>query len=98
MIDVIVYKPSPYGLMFIHDNTLGFIIYHIKQERVYVSYKTFHFAFYFILHLGTWSRKEICQFLITGSIFHNAPIKGEWRYHIEQYRDIGTFYFSLTYK
>ena len=30
MVDVIVYKPSPYAL--------GFIIYHIQQERVYVSY------------------------------------------------------------
>ena len=39
MIDVIVYKPSPYGLVFIHDKPLGFIIYHIKHERVYVSYK-----------------------------------------------------------
>ena len=31
MVDVIVYKPSPYGLVF--------IIYHIKHERVYVSYR-----------------------------------------------------------
>ena len=38
MINVIVYKPSPYGLVFIYDKTLGFIIYHIKHERVYVSY------------------------------------------------------------
>ena len=38
MIDVIVYKPSPYGLVFIHDKSLGFIIYHIKHERAYVSY------------------------------------------------------------
>ena len=38
MFDVIVYKPSPYGLVFIQDKTLGFIIYHIKHERVYVSY------------------------------------------------------------
>ena len=40
MVDVIVYKPSPYGLVFIHDKPLGFIIYHIKHERVYVSYNT----------------------------------------------------------
>ena len=40
MVDVIVYKPSPYGFVFIHDKTLGLIIYHIKNERVYVSYKT----------------------------------------------------------
>ena len=46
MIDVMVYKPSPYGLVFIHDKSiapsgyaLGFIIYHIKHERAYVSYK-----------------------------------------------------------
>ena len=42
MVDVIVYKFSPYGLVFIHDNSLGyalgFIIYHIKHERVFVSY------------------------------------------------------------
>ena len=38
MIDVIVYKPSPYGLVFIDDKSLGFIIYHIKHERAYVSY------------------------------------------------------------
>ena len=38
MIDVIVCKPSPYGLVFIHDKLIGFIIYHIKHERVYVSY------------------------------------------------------------
>ena len=38
MVDVIVYKPSPYGLVFIHDKPLGFIIYHIKHGRVYVSY------------------------------------------------------------
>ena len=31
MIDVIVYNPSGYAL--------GFIIYHIKHERAYVSYK-----------------------------------------------------------
>ena len=36
MADVIVYKSSPYGLVFIHDKPLGFIIYHIKHERVYV--------------------------------------------------------------
>ena len=40
MIDVIVNKPSPYGLVFIHDKSLGFIIYHIKHERAYVSYMT----------------------------------------------------------
>ena len=40
MIDVIVYKPSPYGLAFIrYDKILGFIIlYHMKHDRVYVSY------------------------------------------------------------
>ena len=44
MIDVIVYKPSPYGIVFIHimiepsGYALGFIIYHIKHERVNVSY------------------------------------------------------------
>ena len=39
MIDVILYKPSPYGLVFIHDKSLGlFIIYHVKHEQVYVSY------------------------------------------------------------
>ena len=38
MVDVIVYKRSPYGLVFIHDKSLGFIIYHTKHERVYVSY------------------------------------------------------------
>ena len=38
MIDGIVYKPSPYGLVFIHDKSLGFIMYHIKHERAYVSY------------------------------------------------------------
>ena len=41
MTDVIVYKPSPYELVFIHDKLLGlrlgFIIYRIKHERVYVS-------------------------------------------------------------
>ena len=41
MVDVIVYKPSPYGLVFIHDKPLGlrlgFIIYHVKHERVFVS-------------------------------------------------------------
>ena len=41
MVDVLVYKPSLYGLVFIHDKllglyALGFIIYHIKHERVYV--------------------------------------------------------------
>ena len=40
MIDVIVYKPSPYGLVLIHDKPLGFIIYRIKHERVYMSYKS----------------------------------------------------------
>ena len=40
MIDVILYKPSPYGLVFVHDKSLGIIIYHIKHERVYVSYIT----------------------------------------------------------
>ena len=44
MIDVIVYKPSPYGLVFIHDKPLGFIIYHIKHERVYVSYTIYNLA------------------------------------------------------
>ena len=45
MIDVIVFNPSPYALVFIHDKPLGlrpqleFIMYHIKHERVYVSYK-----------------------------------------------------------
>ena len=39
MVDVIVYKPSPYGLVFIHEKPLGFIIYHIKHEQVYVSLK-----------------------------------------------------------
>ena len=42
MVDMIVYKPSPYGLVIIHDKPLelrlGFIIYHIKHERVYVFY------------------------------------------------------------
>ena len=43
MVDVIVYKPSPYGLVFIYminplGYALGFIIYHTKHERVYVSY------------------------------------------------------------
>ena len=38
MVDVIVYKPSPNGLVFIHDKPLGFMIYHIKHERVCVSY------------------------------------------------------------
>ena len=38
MIDVILYKPSPYWLVFIHDKSLGFITYHIKHERAYVSY------------------------------------------------------------
>ena len=38
MIDVILYKPSTYGLVFIHDKPLGFIIFHIKHERAYVSY------------------------------------------------------------
>ena len=36
MIDVRVYKPSPSG------NALGFIIYHIKHERVYVPYNIFN--------------------------------------------------------
>ena len=45
MIDVIVYKPSPYGLVFIHDNPLWFIIYHIKNERVYVSYSTLRLSY-----------------------------------------------------
>ena len=40
MVDVIVYKPSPYALVFTHDKPIGFIIYHIKHERVYVSYKS----------------------------------------------------------
>ena len=44
MVDVIVYKPSPYGLVFIHDKSLGLhlglIIYNIKHERVYVSYSS----------------------------------------------------------
>ena len=43
MIDVIVYKPEPEGesLYMINPSgyALGFIIYHIKHERVYVSYK-----------------------------------------------------------
>ena len=38
MIDVIGYKPSLYELVFIHDKLLGFMIYDIKHERVYVSY------------------------------------------------------------
>ena len=38
MIDVIVYKPSPYGLVFINNKLFWFIIYHIKQKQVYVSY------------------------------------------------------------
>lgn len=37
MIDVILYKPSPYMINF-SSYVLGFIIYHIKHERVYVSY------------------------------------------------------------
>ena len=37
MVDVMVYKPSPYGLEFIHDKP-GFIIYHTQRVRVYVSY------------------------------------------------------------
>ena len=41
MIDVIVYKPSPHGLVSIHDKPLGFIIYHIKHEWAYVSYIDF---------------------------------------------------------
>ena len=40
MIDVIVYKPLPYELVFINDKppgyALGFIIYHTKNVRVYV--------------------------------------------------------------
>ena len=36
MVDVIVYKPSPYAL--------GFIIFHTKHERVYVSYKAFAYC------------------------------------------------------
>ena len=39
MTHVIVYKPSPYGLVFIHDKPLGFIIYQTKHDRVYVSSK-----------------------------------------------------------
>ena len=39
MVDVKVYKPSLYGLVFIHDKPFGLIIYHIKHERVYVSFK-----------------------------------------------------------
>ena len=42
MIDVIVYKPSPYGLVFINHKLLvlrpQFNIYYIKHERVYESY------------------------------------------------------------
>ena len=45
MVDVIVYKPSasPQGLVLIHDKLpgygLGFIIYHIEHEPVYMSYE-----------------------------------------------------------
>ena len=41
MIDVIVYKPSPYGLVFIHDKLLGLrprVYYHIKHK--FVLYNT----------------------------------------------------------
>ena len=43
MVDVIAYKPSPYGRLCLHminpsGYALGFIIYHIKHEWVYVSY------------------------------------------------------------
>ena len=42
VVDVIVYKPSPYGLGLYMINpsgyALGFIIYHIEQTRVYVSF------------------------------------------------------------
>ena len=37
-----MYKPSPYGLVFIHDKLLGLsprVYHHMKHERVYVSYK-----------------------------------------------------------
>ena len=46
MIDVIVYKPSHYAmgscLYMINSSgyAVGFIIYHIKHERAYVSYIT----------------------------------------------------------
>ena len=49
MIEVIVYKPSPYGLVFIHDKPLGFIIYHTQHARVYVSYKMFKCQCHLIL-------------------------------------------------
>ena len=51
MVDVIVYKPSPYGLVFIYminplSYALGFIIYHTKHERVYVSYILYTYISY----------------------------------------------------
>ena len=43
MVDVIVYKPSPYGLVFIHDKPLRLRpqVYHISHQTWagYVSYK-----------------------------------------------------------
>ena len=34
MIDVIVYKPSPYGLVFIHDKPLGEIDFFVVLNQV----------------------------------------------------------------
>ena len=69
MVDVIVYKPLPYGLVFIHDKPLGLRprVYHpsdhTKHERVYVSYNINHTLFNISLspvfnscscYLNTW--------------------------------------------
>ena len=54
MIDVIVYKPSPYGLVFIHDKPLEFIIYHIKHERIYVSYNRTTSIYVSIIYIGSY--------------------------------------------
>ena len=51
MVDVIAYKLSHYGLVFIHDKPLGLIIYHIKHERVYVSYKLHSFLCFALMNL-----------------------------------------------
>ena len=51
MIDVILYKPSPYGLVFIHDKYLGLgpRVYHILHQTwagLCVLYKAEQFMLY----------------------------------------------------
>ena len=74
MVDVIVYKPPPYGIVLIHDKPLGlrprvYIIYHIKYARVYVSYNyltqmsvwQFSLLVVYSLYLNQWNKLNLTK-------------------------------------